>query len=218
MKRLMLAALAAGVWTTACSSATTPTPTGGASGTSGTSTTADAGGTSTADDAGAGSQDAATGPFKLTSATLTEGGTFPKESTCNATPQSSMASPPFTWTPGPPGTKSYALVLVDTSNGLAHSAMYDIPATVFELPKGVERKYQPAVPAGAKQTKAYDGVTFGYLGPCPPTGEHVYQFTLYALDVDTLPNMTQNTDAKTCNSEAKKRALGFATLTAKYKQ
>jgi phosphatidylethanolamine-binding protein (PEBP) family uncharacterized protein len=52
----------------------------------------------------------------------------------------------------------------------------------------------PAVPAGSKQSyvNGLDGFTgSGYLGPCPQAvnSRQNYKFTLYALDVETLPGL-----------------------------
>jgi phosphatidylethanolamine-binding protein (PEBP) family uncharacterized protein len=54
----------------------------------------------------------------------------------------------------------------------------------------------PPVPAGSKQTHhvtALDGFTgYGYLGPCPQAvgSRQNYLFTLYAIKVATIPNIT----------------------------
>ena len=53
----------------------------------------------------------------------------------------------LSWTPGPAGTKSYAVVLTDTSNTLIHWVIWDLAGT--SLPEGVEHKPNPATPAGA---------------------------------------------------------------------
>lgn len=198
MLKLLMPLVAAAALFTACSSTNTP----GA---------ADSG----ADpDAGA-ADTAAPEPFALTSSTITEGATFPKDHTCNG----KDVSPALSWGPGPEGTLSYAIVFNDVTFKFLHSIIYDIPATVTSLPQGVETAYQPKEPAGAKQTQNYKGATeFGYTGPCPPTNEHTYEFVLYALSVETVPNMSQSTTLKAAETEIKKHSLGSVKLTGKYKQ
>ena len=112
------------------------------------------------------------------------------------------------------GTKSYTIVFEDESNGLVHCAIYDIPADVTELPKNVEKKYQPAVPAGAKQPPSYLKQP-GWAGPCP-TGEHTYAFTIYAMSVDALPGTTADTTATQVQTLADKSELAKAKLTVKF--
>jgi Raf kinase inhibitor-like YbhB/YbcL family protein len=121
------------------------------------------------------------GSMTLTSSVLTEGGMFAENNTCNGDDK----SPDLTWTAGPSGTMSYAVVLLDTSltPALNHWVIWDIPANVTGLPAGLETTAMPSVPAGAKQ-KAFQGN--GYKGPCPPSGDHLYTFTVYALPVATL--------------------------------
>jgi Raf kinase inhibitor-like YbhB/YbcL family protein len=108
-------------------------------------------------------------------------------------------SPPLMWTAGPAGTKSYAVAFIDVNNAthpFNHSVIWDIPPSVLALPEAVERVAMPSVPAGAKQAKAYDNI-FGYSGPCPNGNTHHYEFTLYALDVATLPDVTTSTNRDT---------------------
>ena len=167
-------------------------------------------------DADASGNDAPAEAFAITSIEFAEGDMFAKELTCDAAP-ATMVSPPLKWTAGPSGTQSYAVVFNDTSISFLHGATYDIPMTTFALPKGVQRAYEPLDPSGARQTKAYDG-SYGYAGPCPPTGEHVYEFVLYALDVTRLPDVTQDTTTKAVEAEIRKHALKAVRLTGKYKR
>ncbi len=152
-------------------------------------------------------------PFALTSTAFVAGASIPAQYTCNGTNE----SPPLAWTPGPAGTLSYAVVLTDLSNMLVHSVIYDIPSGVFSLPMGVSKVYAPAVPAGAHQTKAGFGGTFGYAGPCPPQ-EHNYEFVVYALDVAALPGADMTTTTTQGVATIKMHDLSSAALGGKYKQ
>ena len=124
----------------------------------------------------------------LTSTGFTEGAMIPSDFTCAGT----NVSPPLQWTAGPPNTMSYAVVLTDRTVGavLAHSILYDIPPTVTSLPMNVEKVANPSTPAGSKQVRAYDGVTYGYMGPCPSGVLHNYEFSVHAIDVAMLPGVT----------------------------
>jgi Raf kinase inhibitor-like YbhB/YbcL family protein len=121
----------------------------------------------------------ATGAMTLTSTVLTDGGMFPDKYTCAG----DDTSPDLTWTAGPSGTMSYAMILQDTANMLNHWVMWDIPSSVTALPANLATDAMPAMPAGAKQ-KAFQGN--GYVGPCPNGMDHLYKFTVYALPVATL--------------------------------
>ncbi|MEZ4403704.1 MAG: YbhB/YbcL family Raf kinase inhibitor-like protein [Kofleriaceae bacterium] len=120
-------------------------------------------------------------PLRLTSPTLDDGGTIPVLHTC----QGVNTSPAFAWTGGP-SAASYALTLVDLTRGLVHAVLWDIPGSRRDLPAAIAAAAQPDDVPGAKQTRAYDNRTYGYLGPCPQA-KHSYQWTLYALSVDALP-------------------------------
>ncbi|HYQ14855.1 MAG TPA: YbhB/YbcL family Raf kinase inhibitor-like protein, partial [Polyangiaceae bacterium] len=132
-----------------------------------------------------GSGGGSTGAFALTSPKLTEGAKFADEYTCAS--GNAGKSVPLTWTAGPSGTLSYAVILLDTNTmpPFNHWVIWDIPPTTTMLPEGLATDAMLTMPAGAKQK---GGQGSGYLGPCPSGNSHVYKFTVYAMDVATLPN------------------------------
>jgi len=133
-------------------------------------------------------------PFELKSSAFVEGAEVPLMYKCaNVNPKGQNQSPPLSWGPGPPGTKSYAIVLMHLPSP-EHWVIWDIPPSVVSLPANIDHVPMPPVPAGSKQSLAnLDGFSgSGYLGPCPQAvnSRQSYKFTLYALDVDTVPGLT----------------------------
>ena len=133
-------------------------------------------------------------PFALKSTAFKEGEEIPLAHKCaEVTPKGQNQSPPLSWGPGPPGTKSYAIVLnhVPTPE---HWVLWDIPANVTSLAANIEHVAALAMPAGSKQSLAdLDGFKgSGYLGPCPQmaNSRQSYTFTLYALNVETVTGLT----------------------------
>jgi Raf kinase inhibitor-like YbhB/YbcL family protein len=87
-------------------------------------------------------------------------------------------SPPLSWDGAPPGTRSFALSLVDNhpvARKYLHWLVVDIGADVTALAEGSARR---GLPVGAREVRAY-------AGPFPPSGTHEYEFTLYALGQET---------------------------------
>lgn len=164
--------------------------------------------------------DAAVAPMGLTSATLSDNGRFPVAHTCNGVNK----SPALTWTDGPPGTNSYAVVMKDLTVPNKHWTLYDIPASARSIGASVPNGYTPAAPApaGSKHgTVTFSPTTFGYLGPCPPVGDHDYIFTVYALSGATLAGAAQTDSPDTLESKilAQKVSPGAeASLRSKYMQ
>ncbi len=129
-------------------------------------------------------------PFVLSSAKLAPGADFPADFTC----EGDAHSPPFSWTAGPSGTKSYAIVFLDTSilaknandaKGY-HWAIWDIPADTTSLPEKLPVGSPLSDPEGAKQKNP---IRASYLGPCPNTGTSTpdqYEFRLFALKESPL--------------------------------
>jgi Raf kinase inhibitor-like YbhB/YbcL family protein len=74
------------------------------------------------------------------------------------------------------------------------------------------------MPKGAIQSRTDFGAN-GYGGPCPPPGDkpHRYQITVFAVDVDKLPN-TKNDAASAAlvGLDLNSHTLAKATLTGLY--
>ncbi len=135
----------------------------------------------------------AQGNFRLSSADVAQGATIKMEQVFNSfgcTGQN--VSPALQWLGAPAGTKSFSIILHDPDaptgvGGFTHWIVYNIPASVTKLDKGVGAADGKRLPAGAAQSPTSFGGP-GYGGPCPPAGDkpHRYVFTIYALSVDKL--------------------------------
>jgi Raf kinase inhibitor-like YbhB/YbcL family protein len=107
-------------------------------------------------------------------------------------------SPQLTWSGAPDGTKSFAVTAFDpdapTGSGFWHWLVVNIPPDVSELPAGAGSGQ--GLPGGALQTRTDFG-TPAYGGPCPPMGDHPhrYIFTVFAVGVDQLQQVTPDTSA-----------------------
>jgi Raf kinase inhibitor-like YbhB/YbcL family protein len=98
-------------------------------------------------------------------------------------------SPAFAWEDPPPGTKSFALSIVDphpVAGKWVHWFVVDIPFQARSLPEGASGAGR-IPPPGRELLNSYNEM--GYGGPAPPkgSGAHPYIATLYALDVPSLP-------------------------------
>lgn len=127
-------------------------------------------------------------PMRLKSSTFEPNGPIPRR--CSMEGQN--LSPQLKWSGAPAGTKSFALICHDPdaplaspgSYGFVHWVLYNIPASVTELPEGAT--------AGTEGVSGFGKP--GYGGPMPPPGHgiHHYFFVLMALDqeLDLEPGLT----------------------------
>ena len=189
------------------------TATGGSAGGAGGAGTATggriggSGGAAAGTGGGAGGQGGGRGGLTLTSTSLTNGAAFMPANTCAAANQ----SPPLTWTAGPAGTQSYAVVLVDTSIARYHWAIWNLAPSVTSLPAALPAGASITTPVAAMQ--AITGTaTPGYMGPCPSGNVHTYVFTVYALDVATLPGVATGVMAQAVFTAIQSHVLASGTL------
>lgn len=122
-------------------------------------------------------------------------------------------SPDLTWKNTPDGTKSFALIMHDPdaprAGGFYHWLVINIPADKTFMAKGEKIK-------GAVELKN-DFQEYGYGGPCPPSGQHRYNFTIYALNIDKLDGLEQSSP-KEVENLVKAHALAHSTLTGLYQR
>jgi Raf kinase inhibitor-like YbhB/YbcL family protein len=159
----------------------------------------------------------------LTSADIKEGATFANEQVfkgfgCNG----GNVSPSLSWNGAPGAAKSFAVTIYDpdapTGSGWWHWVAFNIPPETTSLPKDAGDVKKKLMPKGAIQSRTDFG-TDGYGGPCPPPGDkpHHYQITVFAVDVDKLPDAKNaSASAALVGFDLKSHTLAKATLTGLY--
>jgi Raf kinase inhibitor-like YbhB/YbcL family protein len=131
-------------------------------------------------------------------------------------------SPHLKWSGAPAGTKSFAVTCYDpdapTGSGFWHWVVVNIPANVTELALDARNPKSGGMPAGALMTRTELGNS-GYLGPCPPEGDHPhrYLFTVFAVGKDTL-GVTSDTSPAVVGFNLHFNTLGKAVIMGLYKR
>jgi Raf kinase inhibitor-like YbhB/YbcL family protein len=155
----------------------------------------------------------------LTSPDIKPGGKIANEQVFNSWGcTGENVSPALSWSGAPKGTKSFAVSMYDpdapTGSGFWHWWVANLPPDTTGLPKGAGGG--TGLPAGALQARN-DYSKVGYGGPCPPPGKpHRYQITVYALDVDKLPDAGPDASPAVFGFDAHAHTLAKATLTGLY--
>ncbi len=119
-------------------------------------------------------------------------------------------SPQLSWSGIPEGTKSLALSCIDPDaprGDFIHWLVYDIPTTT----KGIAQS--GPLPSGAREVLNDFGKK-EYGGPCPPSGTHHYFFTIYALKIEKLGDVSKENFLK----KVKDNALTSAQIVGFYKR
>ena len=92
-------------------------------------------------------------------------------------------NPPLNWSGAPPGTKSLALIVDDSSAPITPFIYW----LVFNINPAATDIEERSLPTGARQAKNSAGKAT-YDAPCPSGHLHSYRFTVYALR--TTVNLT----------------------------
>ena len=135
--------------------------------------------------------------MKLKSQDFIDNGNVPHEFTCDG----SDVSPQLSWKDVPNETKSFALGVTDPDavGGWIHWLVYDISKEMREIQTNT-------LPEGAEEIENDFGKK-PYGGPCPPSGTHRYVFTIYALDVEHLKEVSKRNFLEIIESHTIEKAV-----------
>ena len=155
--------------------------------------------------------------MEIHSSAFKDGGKIPTQYVMVAAGGKNL-SIPLTWKNPPPGTKSFALSIVDphpVAQNWVHWLVINIPANTTSLVEGASMK---KMPPGAVEPKNSFGQT-GYGGPQPPkgSGEHPYVVTLYALNVEKL-ELGANPSLAVFKKALEGKTIESASVTGKYER
>ena len=132
-------------------------------------------------------------------------GIIPLEFTCDGR----NVSPSLSWNDVPDHTKSFALSCTDPDaigGTWIHWLVCDIACVLRKIEKN-------SVPKGAKEIwNDFNKKSYG--GPCPPSGTHRYVFTIFALKVEHLNEVTKHDFLE----KVEKQTIEKATIIGLYKR
>jgi len=129
--------------------------------------------------------------MNISSSAFTDGGPIPAKYTCDG----ANVSPPLAFAGVPAGAKSITLIVDDPD---APGGTFD-HWIVWNIPPGTKSLAEGQSPPGVSAPNGFG--KSGYGGPCPPRGEHRYEFKLYALDTTLdLPQTASKADVENAMS------------------
>jgi len=161
-------------------------------------------------DAGSSPGGATIGLMEVTSSAFAEGGSIPTQYTCDG----GDVSPPLAWSGAPAETKAVALTVLDPdARDFVHWLAVNTPTGLTgdgSIPEGAT-----ATPAAGVEGRNSGGRPAWY-GPCPPSGEHRYVFTVYALS--DRPELRAGFTRDQLTEAINGKVLASGTLTARYRR
>ena len=145
---------------------------------------------------------------------LLSGKYIPNKHAARGVPGGQNLSLPVLWGDVPPGTKSFAISVIDRHP----AAKNRVPWFVINVPPSVREISEHAsgnrerLPSGALEMRNSFG-TLGYDGPVPAknSGAHEYVITVFALSVESL-HVGPFSTVEECRQEMGGKILGNASV------
>jgi Raf kinase inhibitor-like YbhB/YbcL family protein len=153
------------------------------------------------------------------SSAFEDGAPIPAQYGSRADSPAHDVSPPLSWAGVPQGTRSLALTCVDhapVAHEWLHWIVVDLPADLPFMTEGASGTAM--MPAGSRELLGTDK-SAGYHGPVPPVGSgvHPYEFTLWALDVETL-DVAEDAGLAGLAKAAEGHVLGTGSITGTFER
>lgn len=173
--------------------------------------------------ASAGAAEPAAKLFTLSSPAFPDNAVLPLKyaggSLCGKDSRGGNISPPLAWADPPPGTKSFAVVMIDPDGrrglGSVHWLAYNIPASRTALQEGDGGNPSPADVTPGKNSRG----TPGYTGPCGPPADAPHHYVIDVLALDLAPGaLPANLDRDQLFQALGGHSLGPASLVVRYRR
>lgn len=147
--------------------------------------------------------------MEITSSAFANQKPIPKIYTCDG----ENISPPISFKDIPAGTESLVLMVDDP----------DAPEELGNFTHWIVWNIDPRALNVAEDSIPQDGIEglndsgeVGYIGPCPPRGEHDYRFRLFAMD--RMLDLTSDSTRQDVEEELEEGYLEMAELVGTYKR
>ncbi|WP_271712960.1 YbhB/YbcL family Raf kinase inhibitor-like protein [Anaeromicropila herbilytica] len=147
--------------------------------------------------------------LEVTSGAFEDGGMIPKK----YTGRGDDISPPIKLKEIDSKAKTIAIIMDDLDHPLGtfnHWVIWNIPASVREIPEGIPHKKIVHSLGNAVQGKSQYGSKHYYRGPKPPFGTHKYVFKIYVLDI--VLNLNQDSGKEKLQKAMEGHVLQYGTL------
>ena len=125
-------------------------------------------------------------------------------------------SPPLAWSNVPEGTESIAIVCHDpdapllqpTNYGFVHWVLYNIPASITDLPENVRAYTQGTSDFGK----------LGYGGPMPPPGHGIHRYYFWVLARNTNSQLPAGLSMQDLFAAIEPEVIGMNRLVGTYQR
>jgi Raf kinase inhibitor-like YbhB/YbcL family protein len=130
------------------------------------------------------------------------------------------ASPQLAWTPAAQA-QSYVVIMEDPDAKpqapIVHWLMWNIPASIMQLPQGVQKQARLSEPDGVLQGRNSRG-SVGYTGPHAPVGDPVHHYHVQVFALDAALDLPGGSDRDTLLAKMKGHVIAKGELIGLYSQ
>jgi Raf kinase inhibitor-like YbhB/YbcL family protein len=157
-----------------------------------------------------------TGALSVTSSDFSSGGLMPAA----LSEYAEAASPQLAWTAAAKA-QSYVVIMEDPDAKpqapIVHWLMWNIPASIRQLPQGIQKQARLSDPDGILQGRNTRG-SVGYTGPHAPVGDPVHHYHVQVFALDIALDLPGGSDRDTLLAKMKGHVLGKGELVGLYSQ